>query len=260
MATTGTQETAIVLRVPTEILGPGSVYESRRLARIKEFAPILAAVEALKVIASQEDKEQAVKLGQLLLVESKERTALFKSVKTQIDDIKKPILADEHKDVDPLDAQKKRLEGLCVTYNQEQKRLKDEADRKANEAIQKQALEDAERRRNELLDFAAEVELSGKKEQAENLMEEAVSVEPEYVPPVVTQAAPKTQGEVEKFTYSMTVVNRNELIQAALDGKAVEQCIIINESYLNSKARLDKEGFHVPGCRLNRTPKVNFRS
>ena len=245
---TKVMETAIVLRMPVEILGPGSPYEERRIEMHKEIAPILAESQKITKIDSLELKEQAVGFGQLFLVGAKTRVEFYKSIKTQIDAIKNPILADEHKDIDPLNAEKKRLEGLCVEWNTEQKRLKDEADRKANEAALKQAQED-------LLNQAVELDLSGEHEQAEMILETPV-----YAAPVVTQGPAKTRGEVEKYNYSMVVVNQRELIQAVLDGKALGQCITINESYLNSRARTDKEGFSIPGCELKRTPKVNFRS
>jgi hypothetical protein len=246
--TTKAMETGIVLNVSGEILGPGSPYAERRVELRKEYAPVLMASQKIEKIDSPERKEQAVGYGRLLLVSSKELEIFYKGIKTQIDAVKKPVLADEHSDIDPLLTEKSRLEKLCVEYNQEEARKKAEADRIANEAALKQAQEDQ-------LNLAIELDLAGEKEEAEQLLET-----PLYVPPVVTQAAPKVQGEVERFTYSMTVTDLRELLKAVLEGKAPMSCIVANESYLNGKARLEKDGFCVPGCRLEKKPKVSFRS
>lgn len=259
MATTAQEEKGIVLELSGKILGPGSPYEESRLVIQKEYAPILAAAKEVSEVKTFEAKEQAIGLSKLLLLESRKVGVFYKVVKVQIDAIKNPVLKDEHADYDQLVEQKSRLDKLCLDWILEQEKLKAEADRKANEALQKQALEDAEKKRNDILSFAAEVELSGDKEQSETLVEEALSVEPEYIPPVVTQSAPKSQGEVRTYDYTAVVDDVKQLLQGIIDGKIPMTAITVNQAYLNRRAKDEKEGFAIPGCSYKKTPKMHTR-
>lgn len=240
-------ETAIVLHLPAEILGPGSAYETRRLALRKEMREIFAASGEITAIDSFEAKERVVQFGSLYQSAKKERVAFFKAIKVQIDDIKKPILAHEHDDVDPIESELLRLGTISAIWNAEEKRRKEEADRIAREEAQRQARED-------LLARAVEAADEGDEEQAEAILEEPV-----FTAPVVTQVAPKTKGEVQRLNYSARVINLMELVKAVAAGKAPIGALMANESFIRREAVNYREGFSIPGCELVTTEKVSFK-
>lgn len=245
---TATVETGIVLRIPAEILGPGSLYEERRLALRKDWQKIVTAAQGIRV-TDAESCEQATQAGRLLQASSKELELFYKPIKQQIDDLKKPVLAAEKEDLAAIDREKSRLGAEVTVYNREQQRIREEAERAAREAAEKAA-------REELLNRAVELEASGDAEQAAAVLEEPVMA------PVVIQAvaAPRVAGQVSKATYKMRVVDMKKLLRAVLDGVIPIHAVTANESYLNNRARDDKEAFDIPGCELVKIESTHFRS
>ena len=250
MPTSIVESTAIVIRVPVEVLGPGSPYELRKIEFHKEHGRILEAASAIESIDSPEDEARAVEFGRLLQAAAKELERFFKEVKVQIDAIKNPVLADEHGAADPIEEEKERLGDLCTVWRQKQREIKEASDRAAREEAERLA-------RESILERAVELEEFGEVEQAEALLQEPVE---NHVVQVQTRVATRASGQVSKTTYSATVTNLLELVKAIAAGKAPLQAIKANESYLNKKANLEKEGFSVPGCKLNRTEGTSFRT
>ena len=241
---------AIVLKVSPEILGANSEYEARKTELRKEHGAILEAAGRIQSIGSPEDEARAVEFGRLLQAASKEVESFFKDIKVQIDAIKKPVLADEHAAADVIEEAKKRLGKMLTTWGQKQREIQEAANRAAREEAERLA-------RENLLERAIDLELSGEEEQAAALLDEPVE---NHVVQVQTRVTTRASGQVSKTTYSATVTNLLELVKAVAAGKAPLQAIKANESYLNKKANLEKEGFSVPGCKLNRTEGTSFRS
>lgn len=246
---TATLEGQLVLKVPVELLGPGSEYEKRWLALKKDAEQLVLDSSKITAVTTAEDAEQANNAGRVLQAESKEIELFYTPLKRQVDSFKAPLLAHEKALSVAVDLEKKRLGGLLTTYNLEQERLRQEEERKAREEADRQA-------REEQLARAVELEASGNIEEAEQVLEEPI-----FSPAVIqTQAPVKMAGQVGGLLYSATVTDLRTLLKAVMEGKAPLACIVADESYLNSKAKLEKEGFSVPGVRLNKTPKVHFRS
>ena len=105
MGTTTAVGTELVLKSVVEILGPDGTYEKRRIALRTEYSAVLAAAAKVTVIETAEQAEDATKLGRLLQNGVKEEEGFFKSVKSQIDDIKKPVLQAEKDDTGPMNAE-----------------------------------------------------------------------------------------------------------------------------------------------------------
>lgn len=249
MATSTMSTGALVLQLPGELLGPGSEYEERRIALRKEWEPIVEAAKKVKVLDGQ-SCEEAVNLGRLLQASGKEVETFYKPIKTQIDSLKKPVLAAENADNAVIDAEKKQLGEQITKYNAEQRRIREEQERVAREAAEKQAREDA-------LNRAIELEEQGQLEQSKAILEETV-----HAPAIVIQqtAPPRAAGQVGKFTYSMEVLDERKLLEAVLKDRTLLPAITINAGWLNRKAGLDKEGFSVPGCKLVKKETTHFRA
>ena len=251
MGTAATIEsTAIVLTIPPTLLGPESPYEQRRLTLKADADRILVEARKVTAVDSPESLEQANNFGRLLQAETKEVELFYKPLKQQVDAFKAPLLAHEKEFAVPVEAEKKRLGGLITAYNQEQERKRQEAERIAHEEADRVAREDA-------LARAVELEAVGDKEGAEQILNEPIQAAP-----VVIQAeAPvKLAGQVSKMNYSAEVISLMDLVKAVAAGKAKINCVMANESYLNSTARNDKEAFDISGVKLVRTAGTHFRS
>jgi hypothetical protein len=264
---TAVVEKAIVLKVPAEILGPGSEYEERRLALKHEYEGIIAKAKTLTVVDSPESAERANEFGRLLQAGSKEAETFFKPIKQQIDGFKAPVLAHEKEFAGALDVEKRRLGGLLTTYNAEVQRLA-EIERQKQQAAAEQAAREA------VLARAVEIDESGDSEQAAALLEEPI-----YVPAVVVQnAAPaKVAGQVGTTTYGAKVTGWEEkmtekpthhpgwqnlmnLVKAVASGLAPIQSLQPNETFLNQQGKSYREGFSLPGCELTKKTGTHFRS
>ena len=242
--------TEIIVPTHAEILGPDSPYQQGQRALRKEHMQVVAAAKELTVVDSPEDAEKATQFGRLLQAGKQEVEKFYKEIKLKIDAIKKPVLEDEKKDVGALDAEKSRLGSLTLVYNRKVEAERREADRIAREAAEKAA-------QDEQLARAIELEESGDLEQAAALLDEPVQAAP-----VFTQAAAPVRmtGQVAKKTYSAKVTNLMDLVKAVAEGKAPLQALTANESFLNQQARSFREGFAMPGCELQTSENVHFRS
>lgn len=241
--------TELVLKGVVEILGPSGTYEKRRIALRNEYGAVVAAAKMLTVIETADQSEEATQYGRLLQTAAKETEAFFKTVKSQIDDIKKPVLQAEKDDSGPYNTEKARLGGLLTAYQSEQRRLREIEEQKAREAAQKQAEEDA-------LQRALELAAAGESEAADAVLEEEVIA----APVVIQAAAPKPTGSVARKTYSAEVVDLKALVAAVAAGTVPLMAILPNESFIGNQARAMKEAFSMPGVKLKTSESTSFRA
>lgn len=247
---TTTIEGALVLKVPVELLGPGSEYEKRHNALKTDIQQLVLDASKIVQVTAVEELETANNAGRVLQAAGKEVEDFYKPLKRQVDEFKAPLLRHEKEFYTPITAEKQRLGGLITAYNQEVEKKRQEAERIAREEADKAA-------REEQLARAIELEQSGDAEAAAQVLDEPVMADPVVIQSEVPQ---KMAGQVSRTTYSATVLDLKTLLRAVVDGKAPLQCVVADESYLNSKARLERDGFIVPGVRLNKTLSTNFRS
>lgn len=246
---TATVEGVLVLQVPTELLGPKSEYERRRLILKKDVDRLLLDSGKITAVTSAEEEEFANNAGRILQVESKEIEKFFDPIKSQINDFKAPVLRHEHEFADPVEAEKKRIGRLITTWKQQCAREKEERDRAAREEAEKQAREDQ-------LARAIKLEQSGDVEAAAQVLEEPV-----FAPAVtLSEAAPKLPGQVATSKLKVTVKDAKAVYKAIAEGKLSMECAPINVMWLNKKANLEKQGFAVPGCVAESDYGTHFRS
>jgi hypothetical protein len=243
----GTSELALPKII--EILGPSGTYETKRIALRGEYAQVVAASKKLTAIVTAEDAEEATKYGRLLQVAVKETEGFYKTVKSQIDDIKRPILQAEKDDSGPYNAEKARLGGLLTAYQAEQRRKREEEERLAREAAQKQAEKEA-------LDRAIELAAAGEDEAADAVLEEPIVA----APVVIAASAPKPTGSVARKNYTIEVVDLKALVAAVAKGEVPLMSLLPNESFLGQQAKSFKESFAYPGVKLVVTESTSFRA
>lgn len=244
-----TQTIDISRVVSPEILGPGSDYEKGRLAIKKDWQQVVEAAKAITVV-DQQTAEQATEYGRLLQASTKVVEEYFKPIKKAIDELKKPVLEAEHADLDAINAQKLRLGIETTKYNAEREKIRQAAEQVAREAAEKQ-------QREEALERAIELEQAGEAEQAEAVLEEV-----QHAPIVAFQAtaAPRVRGQVTTTTYKCEVLDERKLIEAALKDRTLLAAIKIDTAWLDSKARLEKDAFSVPGCKLKKESGTHYRA
>ena len=110
---TATIEGALVLKVPAELLGPGSEYERRLNLLRKDIHQLV--LDASRYAGNYAGRvgagEQA---GRVLQASTKEVETFYKPLKQQVDAFKAPLLAHEKEFAGPVEAEKKRLGGLIT--------------------------------------------------------------------------------------------------------------------------------------------------
>jgi hypothetical protein len=247
---TATIESALVLKVPVELLGPGSEYEKRHLKLKKDIEQLVLDSSKITQVTTPEELEFANNAGRVLQGSTKEVELFYKPLKQQVDAFKAPLLAHEKEFAGPVDAEKRRLGALITAYNQEVEKKRQEAERLAREEADRVA-------REEQLARAIELEQSGDVEAAAQVLDEPV-----MAAPVVIQAeAPvRMAGQVGKTTYKCVVTDVKALLKAVASGAAPMQCFLIDQGWLDKKAALEKDGFSLPGCRLDKQSSTHFRS
>ena len=199
---------------------------------------------------SPEELEDANNAGRVLQASTKEIELFYKPLKQQVDAFKAPLLQHEKEFAAPLDAEKRRLGGLITGYSQEVERKRQEEERKAREEAERVAREDA-------LARAVEAEQSGDAEAAEQILNEPIMA----APVVIQQEAPvRMAGQVGKTAYKCVVTDVKALLRAVAEGKAPMQCFVLDQGWLDRKAGLDKDGFSLPGCKLDKQASTHFRA
>lgn len=255
MATT-TIEGQLVLSIPPTLLGPGSDYAKRHSALKKDVDQLVLDASKITQVTTPEELENANNAGRVLQTSTKEVETFYKPLKQQVDAFKAPLLMHEKEFAGPLDAEKRRIGGLITTYNQEQERKRQEAERIAREAAEAEARKAAE---DVQLAEAALLQAAGDDDGAEELLSKPVQVD---VAPVVIQAeAPvRMAGQVSKVTYKCVVTDVKVLLKAVASGAAPMNCFSLDQGWIDKKAALDKDGFSLPGCRLDKQAGTHFRS
>ena len=247
---TATIEGALVLTIPPSLLGPGSEYEKRHIALKKDVQQLVLDASKIKQVTTPEELEEANNAGRVLQASTKEVELFYKPLKQQVDAFKAPLLMHEKEFAGPLDQEKRRLGSLITSYQQEQQRKREEAERIAREAAEAAAREEA-------LNRAVEIEATEGKEAAEQFLEEPIMA----APVVIQQEAPvRMAGQVGKTVYKCIVTDVKALLRAVAEGKAPMQCFSLDQGWLDRKAGLDKEGFDLPGCKLDKQTSTHFRS
>jgi len=246
---TASMSTELVLRGVVEILGPEGTYEKRRIALRDEYGQIVLAAKKVTVIETAAQAEEATQYGRLLQTAARETETFFKGVKSQIDDIKKPVLQAEKDDTGPYNTEKARLGGLLTAYQAVERRKREEEECLAREKAQAQAEEEAIQR---ALDLAA----AGESEAADAVLEEEVVAAPVVIP----VAAPKPTGSVARKNYDIEIVDLKALNDAVAAAKIPLMAIQANEVFIRSLAKTMKEAFSMPGVKLVVTESTSFRS
>lgn len=139
--------------------------------------------------------------------------------------------------LNPVKDAKKIIKQKCMDYDREQERIRQEAQRIAEEAARNLAEE-------EQLAAAIQAEQLGDKDTAEAIISEPVNVAPVMVPKTAPTASRLSAG---RSIWSAEQVNLMMLIKAVADGKQPITLLEPNMTAINGIARSLKNGFNIPG-------------
>jgi hypothetical protein len=101
---TAVLEGQLVLKVPVELLGPGSEYERRWLALKKDIQQLVLDSSKIKQVTSPEELESANNAGRVLQASTREVELFYKPLKQQVDAFKAPLLLHEKEFAGPVAA------------------------------------------------------------------------------------------------------------------------------------------------------------
>lgn len=232
----------------------------------KEAQTALQVAKGFKIT----NPEQFTKAGEML--------KSIKGIMKQIADTFDPIIKKAHEAHKEAVAQKKKHETplleaetiykrAMLAYNEEQERIRRQAQAKLEEEARKE--------REKLEKQAAAALAKGKTEKAEDLQMRAATV----ATPVVAVSTPTVSGISTITRYSAKVTNPNILIEAIAGGRRIgaprptgqtferrrtasapSNLVEPNTTVLNALARSMKEGFSYPGCQLVTDKGISSRA
>lgn len=277
-----------IATIPTaELLGkwtaPESAAEALELLseRESEIEAIIASCKEAGQAAlavTVKDADSRVKAGEVLneLVKKKDTaTELLEPFRKCLHEAYQYAQQKGKAAIDPLDAAIKQVKTRCLAWEDEQRRIKADADRKAREEADAKARKQQEEDRQRLVLADVQDALDdGDDQRAETLFSKPIDVPLPYVAPVYTpSAAPIIEGQStsQKFKVDETSLETPEgylesvmtLLRAVKDDK-VE--LRMAASYLrwdlvalNKLAGALKTAFHVPGLSAKPVSNMSVR-
>ena len=160
----------------------------------------------------------------------------------------KEAISQKRKQVEPLD----RIEGFLKIRIAEYLRLREELKEREEARLRRLAEQQEEERR---MIEAANLIDQGRDNEASELLEQKIDVGTIAV--AETEKPVVVMGINSRKIYTAEALDIIVLLRAILDGKAPLQAILVNQVYLNQRARADKEAFNIPGCRLVKETSIS---
>jgi hypothetical protein len=140
--------------------------------------------------------------------------------------------------LEPIEDAEMKVKRLIGTWTAEQRRIQDEAQRKAAE-------EQRKRDEEAKLQTAIEAEERGATEEEKQVILDTPVFSP---PPVAAPTFTKAQGVSVKTRWKAQCDNLQALCKAIGEGKVPINLVEVNQSALNKMASIQEKTFNVPGC------------
>lgn len=152
----------------------------------------------------------------------------------------KSICAAEKRLLDPVAEAERIIKGSIGTYDMEQRRIRETADRKAREESERLAMEQRERE-------IVEAEAAGAAVEEVTAMIEAPMIVPRVAPMAPAIQHRPAAGVSTARTYRARVTDIKALCRAVADGAVAHTLVLPNETALNALARAQKGVLSIPG-------------
>lgn len=168
----------------------------------------------------------------------------------------KALLSAKKKHDDPLGVADRKVQGLMQDFHDEveRKRQKAIADAEAERQRKEKERKDEEDR---LAREAEEAEAAGNSEKAEELIQQAATVETQPVEPTdVIPERVKSYGSSSRQIWSAEVTDLMTLVKAVAEGKAPLSSVLANQKLLDARARAEKGDLNIPGVKSSSRSSV----
>jgi hypothetical protein len=156
----------------------------------------------------------------------------------------------------PLEAIEKQKKKEMIAYEREQERIRKEEEAKAL----KKAEEEAREEKKLLEKEALEAMDKGDEEEAELKAAQAEQVSPQDHIPAQKPAYMPPQGTSIRENWKAEVTDMMALIKAVAADPNLINCLTPNQTYLNQRARSDKDNLKIPGVRVWNEGSVSMRT
>lgn len=206
----------------------------------KEDSVLIEQAKSLLITNAVEHEIGLEHLKRIALAEKRVKD-LFEEPKKAAHAAHKAITTAEAKLLLPLAEARQIITGKALTFQAEERRKAEEAQRAAAEAARK-----AEEERQ--LADAIEAEASGDKAAAEQILAAPTSVPAVYVAPQVAKVA----GVSSRVYFRCKVVSPIELVRYVAAHPEEIALVLPNESLLNKRAESMRDAFKLPGCELEK--------
>lgn len=240
---------------------------------MKRTSNATSSAEALE-IDSPEMYEWAMDLLKKIKKEISDLDTERKGITKKLDDAKKAIMDHFRKPIEAFEKAEAIIKRKGIDYNREQERIraekqkaiddaaKAERQRIENEAAQR---EDAARKeREEALKKADEAIAQGKHAEAEVITRRAqekvetvaadnqtqLALAQTITAPAIEEKAPEVKGISMVKEYRGECYNSHALFAHCAIHLSDQNLFTLNQSALNARARSNKDQFNLPGCRL----------
>lgn len=151
---------------------------------------------------------------------------------------------------EPAERAERAVKSEIGRWDAEQERIKQEAQRKAQE----------EAERKEAADRAAEAVFMEEMGATEEEVQAVVTAPSVAVAAPVEDAYERTSAISKRANWKCRVTDMKALCKAIGAGKVPVNYVLPNESVLNARARADGETLNIPGCKAFNDPVISGRS
>lgn len=182
------------------------------------------------------------KIAQGLMKTVKERIKELNDTRMEqtrpLDESKSKIMAFFAIPLEKLEKAKIYLNRIMVNFTEEQETKRREEERRLQDEARKRAEEEA-------LKQALKAEAAGETQEAEQIISEPV-----YVPPIkVVSEVPKSKESHIRETWSCETFDLMITVKSIAEGKAPLQAVEYDMTFLNGQARSYKQSLNIPGVR-----------
>lgn len=207
----------------------------------------LTEAKAFKIATAQQFTDAGEKLKGIMALKKRISDVFDPHIK-RAHDAHKSLVAEKKEHETQLIEAEGHIKRAMIGFQQEQERIRLEAEARAQEAARKE--------REKMEAQAAKAAEKGKVERAEALQQQAAAI----VTPILAPTTPKVSGISTRTTYKATVVDKLALIVAVAEGKVPLNALDVNMPFLNNQARAMKETLAYPGVKVEQETGIASRS
>jgi len=208
------------------------------------------------VVSSPDEYAGAGELGKGIKELRAKVVEYFKPLKESAYAAHKAVTAKEAGELKPIDEALNQVRQAMNSYTEAVKRIEAEAQRKANEAAEKEAAKERER----LLAQAVKADTKGNTEKAEELIQKAqdVYVAPVTVAPIMAKTVSTASGNITQTkTLEVEVIDLFDFVKELVEKGRYPTMLEVKTAAL--KAWVNANGLDVfPGLRITRGTSARF--